>query len=146
MSELLKIDSIDNNGRGVARRDGKAIFVEGAITNEIVEANIYQKKDSFEVAHTERILKESSSRVSPKCPNYGLCGGCSMQHIDPSTQVAVKQRTLEDNFKHIAKIKIPKVLPAIHGPYWNYRYRARLSVRYVRKKEDVLVGFREKKG
>lgn len=146
MSEIIKIDSIDNNGRGVARRDGKAIFVDGAILNETVEANIYQKKDSFEVATATRIIKESSARVTPRCPNYGVCGGCSMQHIDPSTQVAVKQRTLEDNLWHIGKVEKAKVLPPIHGPYWGYRYRARLSVRYVRKKNDVLVGFREKKG
>ena len=146
MSEVLSIESIDNEARGIARRDGKAIFVEGALPGEVVEANIFRKKPSYEIGRAEKILRQSFMRVKPKCPNYGVCGGCAMQHLEPSAQVAVKQRTLEDNFKHIAHLTIPHVLPAMHGPSWGYRYRARLSVRYVRKKESVLVGFRERKG
>lgn len=146
MSEILSIESLDNEARGIARRDGKAIFVEGALPGEVVEANIYRKKPSYENAHTVRVIKPSFMRVEPKCPNYGVCGGCAMQHLEPSAQVAVKQRTLEDNFKHIAGLKIPHVLPPIYGPTWGYRFRARLSVRYVRKKDSVLIGFREKKG
>ncbi len=146
MSEVFSIESIDNEARGIAHRDGKAIFVQGALPGEIVEANIIRKKPSYEVARTEKIIRPSFMRVEPKCPNYGVCGGCAMQHLEPSAQVAVKQRTLEDNFKHIGRITIPHVLPAIHGPSWGYRFRARLSVRYVRKKEAALVGFRERKG
>ncbi|MDY3330777.1 MAG: 23S rRNA (uracil(1939)-C(5))-methyltransferase RlmD [Pelistega sp.] len=146
MSEILSIESLDNEARGIARRDGKAIFVEGALPGELVEANIYRKKPSYENAHTVRVLKPSFMRVEPKCSNYGVCGGCAMQHLEPSAQVAVKQRTLEDNFKHIAGLTIPHVLPPIYGPTWGYRFRARLSVRYVRKKDSVLIGFREKKG
>ncbi|NOL49640.1 23S rRNA (uracil(1939)-C(5))-methyltransferase RlmD [Pelistega europaea] len=146
MSEILSIESLDNEARGIARRDGKVVFVEGALPGELVEANVYRKKSSFDNAHTMRILKQSFMRVEPQCPNYGVCGGCAMQHLEPSAQVAVKQRTLEDNFKHIAGLKIPQVLPAIYGPTWGYRFRARLSVRYVRKKDAVLIGFREKRG
>jgi len=146
MSEILTIESLDNEARGIARRDGKAIFVEGALPGERVEATIFRKKPSYENARAERILKQSFMRVEPKCPNYGVCGGCAMQHLEPSAQVAVKQRTLEDNFKHIAKLAIPQVLPAIYGPTWGYRFRARLSVRYVRKKDSVLIGFRERRG
>lgn len=146
MSEIFSIESIDNEARGIARREGKAIFVEGALPGETVKVNIFRKKPTYEIGRTEKILRQSYMRVVPKCPNYGVCGGCAMQHLEPSAQVAVKQRTLEDNFKHLAHLSIPHVLPAIHGPSWGYRFRARLSVRYVRKKEDVLVGFRERKG
>ncbi|WP_159990483.1 23S rRNA (uracil(1939)-C(5))-methyltransferase RlmD [Pelistega ratti] len=146
MSEILSIESLDNEARGIARREGKVVFVEGALPREVVEANIYRKKEAYENAHTVRVIKESFMRVTPKCPNFGICGGCAMQHVEPSAQVAAKQRTLEDNFKHIAQLTIPHVLPPIYGPTWGYRFRARLSVRYVRKKGEVLVGFREKKG
>lgn len=146
MSEILSVESLDNEARGIARRDGKVVFIEGALPGELVEANVYRKKDSYDNAHTVKVIQPSFMRVTPKCPNYGVCGGCAMQHLESSAQVAVKQRTLEDNFKHIAGLKIPQVLPPIYGPTWGYRFRARLSVRYVRKKDTVLIGFREKRG
>ncbi len=145
MSEVLSIESLDLEARGIARREGKTIFVQGALPGEVVEATIIRKKPSYEIARTQRVLKESSLRVTPRCPNFGMCGGCAMQHLDTSTQVAVKQRALEDCFQHISKLKIPQVLAPMHGPDWGYRYRARLSVRYVRKKGTVLVGFHERK-
>lgn len=146
MSEILTIESMDLEARGVARRDGKTIFVVGALPGETVQANVYRKKPSYEIAFAEKILEPSPLRVEPPCPNYGMCGGCAMQHLEPKAQVAIKQRALEDCFMHIGKLKIPQVLPAIYGPSWQYRYRARLSVRYVIKKGEVLVGFRERKG
>lgn len=146
MSEILTIESMDLEARGVARRDGKTIFVVGALPGERVQGNVYRKKPSYEIAFAEKILEPSSLRVEPPCPNYGVCGGCVMQHLDPKAQVAIKQRALEDCFKQIAKLEIPQVLAAIYGPTWRYRYRARLSVRYVIKKGAVLVGFRERKG
>ncbi|MFV9473242.1 23S rRNA (uracil(1939)-C(5))-methyltransferase RlmD [Advenella sp. RU8] len=145
MSEVLSIESLDLEARGIARREGKTIFVQGALPGEVVEATILRKKPSYEVARTQRVLKESSLRVTPRCPNFGMCGGCAMQHVDTATQVAVKQRALEDCFRHISKLNIPHVLAPMHGPDWGYRYRARLSVRYVRKKGTVLVGFHERK-
>ena len=146
MSEIFTIESIDLEARGIARRDGKTIFVEGALPGEKVRANVVRKKSSYEIAVTQEVLKASSLRVEPLCPNFGVCGGCLMQHLEPSAQVAIKQRALEDSFKHIGKLTIPQVLPAIYGPTWHYRYRARLSVRYVFKKGGVLIGFRERKG
>lgn len=145
MSEFFTIESIDLEARGIARRDGKTIFVEGALPGEKVRANVVRRKPSYEIAVTQEVLKASSLRVEPKCPNFGVCGGCLMQHLEPRAQVAIKQRALEDCFKHIAKLAIPQVLPAIYGPNWHYRYRARLSVRYVAKKGGVLIGFRERK-
>ena len=139
------IESLDQEGRGVAHAEGKVIFIESALPGEVVTYNAYRKKPSFELAQVGQILKPSFTRVAPRCPHFGLCGGCSMQHLDVRAQVAAKQRVLEDNLKHIGRVEPELVLPAVHGEAWGYRYRARLSVRYVRKKEAVLVGFHEKR-
>ena len=143
---LLTIESLDHEGRGIAHRtDGKTIFVDGAITGETVNYSIYRKKDSFEMAQLTRLVRESFMRVKPLCPHFGVCGGCSLQHIEPSAQIAAKQRVMEDNLSHIGKVKATYLLPPIHGPAWGYRTRARLSVRLVEKKGGVLVGFHERR-
>jgi 23S rRNA (uracil1939-C5)-methyltransferase len=148
--DLLTIESLDIEAQGIAHRaDGKVVFVEGALPFEQVTANVYRKKPSFEKAMLTTIYQESSQRVRPACPSFGMhtgaCGGCKMQHLHVSAQVAVKQRVLEDNLRHIGKLTAGNMLRPIEGPSWNYRYRARLSVRYVRKKGAVLVGFHERK-
>jgi len=145
MAEVLNIESLDLEARGVARRDGKVVFVEGALPNERVTAETVRKKSSYEIARLDEVLRPSSLRVAPKCPHFGVCGGCVMQHLEPSAQVAIKQRALEDTFWHVGKVRPQRILPALHGPTWGYRYRARLSVRYVQKKGGVLVGFHERK-
>ncbi len=145
MSEPLCIESLDHEGRGVAHLDGKTIFVEGALPGERVTYSSYRKKPSFEQAQVGEILKASPLRVAPQCRWFGICGGCSHQHLDESAQVAVKQRVLEDCFTHIGKVTPETMLPPIHGQTWGYRTRARLSVRNVAKKGGVLVGFHERK-
>lgn len=145
MSQITKIESLDNEGRGVAHVDGKTIFISNALPYELVTYSSYRKKNSFEMADAVDILRESSARTEPYCPNFGMCGGCSMQHVEFSSQVAVKQRVLEDTLAHIGKVKPMMVLPPIAGAPWGYRHRARMSVRYVTKKDAVLVGFHEKR-
>jgi 23S rRNA (uracil1939-C5)-methyltransferase len=140
------IESIDHEGRGIAHADGKVIFIEGALTGERVTYSSYRKKNNYEQAKVEQILKQSFMRVQPKCPVFGVCGGCSMQHLETRAQVAVKQRVLEDNLQRIGKVKPEVVLPPIYGQAWAYRQRARLSVRHVLKKNKTLVGFREQNG
>jgi len=142
---FLQIESLDQEGRGIARRDGKVIFIEGALPGESVEIETYRKKAAFEVAVATTIRNESASRTTPGCEFFGLCGGCSLQHMDSRTQVAAKQRVLEDNLLHIGKVTPEQILPAIHGPAWGYRHRARLTSRYVFKKGGALVGFHEKR-
>ncbi len=139
------IESLDQEGRGVAHADGKAIFIEGALPGELVTYSPYRKKQNFELAQVAQILKPAFGRVVPQCEYFGTCGGCSMQHLDARAQVAAKQRVLENNLKHIGKVAPELILPAIYGTAWGYRYRARLSVRYVAKKNAVLVGFHEKR-
>ena len=140
------IESLDQEGRGIAHADGKVIFIEGALTGEHVTYSSYRKKPSYEQAQVGQILKQSFMRVQPKCANFGVCGGCSMQHLEARAQVAVKQRVLEDNLERIGKVKPETMLPPIYGQAWGYRQRARLSVRHVLKKGKTLVGFREKNG
>lgn len=148
--EHLSVRSLDLEGQGVAHRaDGKVVFIDGALPYEVVSARIHRSKSSFDKGTLTQVHRESSQRVVPHCPHFGLhegaCGGCKMQHLHPAAQVAVKQRALEDQFRHIAKLRPDRILRAIEGPAWAYRYRARLSVRYVRKKGAVLIGFHERK-
>ena len=148
--DSLHIESLDLEAQGVAHRaDGKVVFVEGALPFEQVSASTYRKKNNWEQATLTAIHRESSQRVVPQCPHFGLhagaCGGCKMQHLHPAAQVATKQRVLEDNLWHLGKVKPDMVLRPIEGPTWGYRYRARLSVRHVHKKGVVLVGFHERK-
>jgi 23S rRNA (uracil1939-C5)-methyltransferase len=142
---ILNIESLDHEGRGVAHLDGKTFFVDGALPGEICEASSYRKKPNFEQANATRILKSSPFRSAPACRWFGICGGCSHQHLDEAAQVACKQRVLEDAFAHIGKVTPESMLPPIHGPAWGYRTRARLSVRHVEKKGGMLVGFHEKR-
>ena len=141
----VTIESLDQEGRGVAHFDGKVIFIEGALTGETVSYSSYRKKPSFELAQVTQIYKSSSMRVQPKCKHFGVCGGCSMQHLEANAQVAVKQRILEDSLWHIGKVKAETILPPIYGQTWGYRERARISVRHVIKKGKTLVGFHEKR-
>lgn len=142
---IAEIESLDHEGRGVARVEGKAIFIEGALPGERVAYTSFRRKPTFENARADAILKPSSQRVTPRCPHFGVCGGCSMQHLDPLAQAAAKQRVLEDAFWHIARLRSESMLPPIVGPAWGYRRRARLTVRLVAKKGGVLVGFHERR-
>ena len=146
----LRVGSLDMEAQGIARRpDGKVVFIEGALPFEVVSVKVGRKKNNWEQGTVTEIHRESSQRVRPGCPHFGLhqgaCGGCKMQHLHPAAQVAIKQRVLEDNLWHLAKVKAETVLRPIEGPAWGYRYRARLSVRYVAKKGEVLIGFHERK-
>lgn len=142
---IARIESLDREGRGVAHVDGKTIFVDGAVTGEEVEYAVYRKKPAWEAAQVLRIRREASSRVAPRCSFFGTCGGCSMQHVDERTQVASKQRVLEDALWHVGRVRPETMLRPLHGLAWGYRHRARMSVRWVEKKGGSLVGFRERK-
>lgn len=148
--DWLLVESLDLEAQGVAHRcDGKVVFIEGALPFELVSADVKRKKNNWEQGTVTAIHRESAQRVRPACPHFGLhagaCGGCKMQHLHAAAQVAVKQRVLEDNLWHLGKVKADTILRPIEGPAWGYRYRARLSVRHVRKKGAVLVGFHERK-
>jgi 23S rRNA (uracil1939-C5)-methyltransferase len=148
--EWLEVESLDLEAQGVAHdSQGKVVFIEGALSTESVQVQVHRRKNNWEQASMTALARESSQRVLPQCPHFGLhpgaCGGCKMQHLHPAAQVAVKQRTLEDSLWHLAKVKCERVLRPIEGPAWGYRNRARLSVRHVAKKGTVLVGFHERR-
>jgi 23S rRNA (uracil1939-C5)-methyltransferase len=151
MQEIfIDIKSLDMDARGVGHlknedgSQGKVIFVEGALPGERVSFETLRKKKNWESGRMVTLQKASSMRVEPKCPHFWHCGGCSMQHLEPSAQVAMKQRVLEDNLWHIGKTKAEHIMRPMYGPTWGYRYRARLSVRHVPKKGGMLVGFHER--
>jgi len=121
------------------------VFVEGALPGEDVDFALLRKKASHEFGKATAVLNSSSSRIPPRCPHFGVCGGCATQHADSRTQMAAKQRWLEENLARIGKVGAQSLLPIVYGPDWGYRNRARLSVRRVPKKGGVLVGFREKR-
>jgi 23S rRNA (uracil1939-C5)-methyltransferase len=148
--EWLTVESLDLEGRGVARNaQGKVVFIDGALPGEAVRVQVSRSKNNWEQATMIALRRESAQRVRPVCPHFGLhagaCGGCKVQHLHPSAQVAVKQRVLEDSLWHLAKVKPELMLRPIEGPSTGYRFRARLSVRHVHKKGAVLVGFHERK-
>ena len=145
MTTELTIESLDQEGRGIAHVDGKVVFVEGALPGEHVSAEIVKRKPNYEIARAVAISAPSADRVAPRCPHFGVCGGCTLQHADPALQLAAKQRALEDALLRIGRVGPDVLLPAIAGPAWEYRYRARLSVRDVPKKGGVLIGFHERK-
>ena len=140
----LDIESIDLEGHGVAHHEGKVVFVRGAMPGERVLARVVRSKPRFDVAETVDVIRPSPGRVVPRCPHFGVCGGCAAQHVDIRYQVAFKQRALEDTLAHLGRVRAECQLPAMEGPAWHYRHRARLTVRHVPKKGGVLVGFHEK--
>jgi len=139
------VESLDHEGLGVAHVDGKVTFIEGAVTGERVRFARRKSGVSFDVGIVTEVLRPSALRTDPRCAYFGVCGGCAMQHVDAAVQVAAKQRVLEDNLARLGKVVPDRVLPPIVGPAWGYRNRARLSARYVAKKDGVLVGFRERR-
>lgn len=142
----LQIGSLSHDGRGVARQDGKAVFVSGALPGERVRANYTKVHRDYDEAIAEEILEASPRRVEPKCSHFGVCGGCSLQHLDPASQIESKERVLLDALERLGGVVPQKVLPPLMSSVWGYRRKARLGVRYVAKKGRVLIGFRERQG
>lgn len=142
---LYTISALDQEGRGVAHRDGKALFIENALPGERVNFIARRIKPNYEIGIADVHAETSPFRVTPRCRYFGTCGGCSLQHIDANAQVAFKQRVLEEQLERIGRVRADVILSPVYGPVWEYRYRARFSVRYVAKKGGVLVGFHQKR-
>ena len=144
--EPLEADVVDlaHDGRGIARLAGKAVFIEGALPGERVRFRVIKRRRRLEEAVLLEILTASPDRVTPRCAHFGLCGGCSLQHLSADAQLAAKQRQLLDNLERIGGVRPQRVIEALKGPAFAYRRRARLGVKYVHKKGRVLAGFRER--
>ena len=143
---IQEADILDlaHDGRGIARLDGKAVFVDGALPGERVRLRIIKRRRQFDEAGLVEVLSASPDRVAPACAHFGICGGCSLQHLSATAQITAKQRQLLDNLERIGRVRPEQVLPPLRGPQWAYRRRARLGVKYVHKKGRVLAGFRER--
>ncbi|TWI03510.1 23S rRNA (uracil1939-C5)-methyltransferase [Luteimonas cucumeris] len=135
---------LSHDGRGVARRDnGKTVFIAGALPGETVMAKQTARSRSFDEAVTLEVLQASPDRVPPRCPHFGTCGGCALQHLDEAKQILAKQRVLRENFERIGHVTPESWLPPLTDDAWGYRRKGRFSVRRVEKKDKTLVGFRE---
>ncbi len=145
-AEPQEADIVDlaHDGRGIARVDGKAVFIDGALPGERVRFRLIKRRRQWDEGALVEVLAASPDRVAPRCLHFGICGGCSLQHLSPAAQVAAKQRQLLDNLERIGRVQPERVLAPLRGPEWAYRRRARLGVRYVHKKGRVLAGFRER--
>ncbi|MEF3169012.1 MAG: 23S rRNA (uracil(1939)-C(5))-methyltransferase RlmD [Deltaproteobacteria bacterium] len=137
--------SLSHDGRGVARVDGKAVFLDGGLTGEKVRFMRLRKRSRFDEGRVVEVIEPSPDRVPPACPHFGVCGGCSLQHLRPSAQIAFKEGVLIELLERFGGIAPDEILPPLTGPVLGYRRSARLGVRYVQKKGKVLVGFREKR-
>ena len=141
----LDIESLSHEGRGISHYDNKIIFTRGALPGEQVIASRSLSRSKYEEADMIEILKKSPDRIEAKCQVYGICGGCSFQHLSSENQISVKESWLKSAFMGQAKSEPKEWLDPLQDSGWGYRRKARLGVRYVPKKEKVLVGFRERK-
>ena len=146
LSSVQEADIVDlaHDGRGVARVEGKAVFVEGALPGERVRFRILKRRRHMDEAGLVEVLVASPERAAPRCAHFGICGGCSLQHLSPAAQLAAKQRQLLENLQRIGNVQPTRVLEPLRGPEWAYRRRARLGIKFVHKKGRVLAGFRER--
>jgi 23S rRNA (uracil1939-C5)-methyltransferase len=140
---MAHVESLNHEGRGVARIDGKVTFIDGALPGEDVRIRYLRQLAKFDSADTIEVLTPSPERVTPHCPHFGVCGGCLLQHQAPSAQITAKQQSLGNLLAHVGKVSPERWLPPLTGPVWGYRRRARLGAHWVSRRGGVLVGFRE---
>lgn len=140
----LSITSLSHDGRGIAHVDGKTVFVDGALPGEQVSAVYVKRHSKYDEARATSINVAATDRTTPQCAHFGVCGGCSLQHMSSSAQLKFKQQVLLEQLRHIGNTEPKEVLPPLTSPVWGYRRKARLGIRYVIKKGKILVGFREK--
>jgi 23S rRNA (uracil1939-C5)-methyltransferase len=140
----VTIESLSHDGRGVTHIDGKTLFVSGALAGETVDCVYTNKRSKFDEAKTVCVHQANEQRVEPRCRFYELCGGCSLQHLDTQAQIEHKQSILAEQLQHFGKVKVESWLEPLTDDHWSYRRKARLGVKFVHKKESVLVGFRER--
>lgn len=146
ISKIATIESLSHEGRGIAHEGGKTIFLDNALPGEEVEFIYTHRRSKFSSGIATRTLKPSKCRVAPICIYYNQCGGCSFQHLSVIDQLNFKEKVFLEQMKHVNGVVLEKVDRRITGPGTNYRNRARLSVKYVEKKQQLLIGFHEKNG
>lgn len=143
---IATIETMSHDGRGITHLNGKTVFVNGALPGEAVQFQMVHQRNHFDEAQVTQVLSESAQRRQARCPHFGTCGGCSLQHLDLTAQLHYKQQSLQELLWRQAKIQPQQWLPPITSPAWEYRRKARLGVKFVEKKQQVMVGFRERQG
>jgi 23S rRNA (uracil1939-C5)-methyltransferase len=141
----VTIESLCHDGRGVAHVSGKVVFIDEALPGEEIEFIYTDSHKDYAEGRMLKLFNRAPERVEPECPHYGVCGGCSFQHVASEKQIEIKQELLKEQFSRIGKVEIPEIWEALIGPHWGYRAKARMGVKYVEKKGRVLVGFRERR-
>lgn len=141
--EPLKAEvyALSHDGRGIANVDQKTTFIQGALPQETVAFKFTQKRSTYNEGETLEVLVPSPERVTPPCQHFGLCGGCSLQHMSDHTQMMLKQQTLLEQLKHFGKVEPDHILAPLHANSLGYRRKARLGAKFVIKKDEMLVGF-----
>ena len=132
----LRIEDVAFGGKGVAREQGKAVFVPYTIEGEIVSAEIMREKKQFAEAELVEVKESSQHRVEPQCPYFGRCGGCAYHHISYEHQLAIKWRQVRDALQRIGKLKDVPMRPIMPSPK-QYAYRNRITVHA----QDGKIGF-----
>jgi 23S rRNA (uracil1939-C5)-methyltransferase len=140
----VTVESLSHEGRGITHVAGKTVFVDSGLPSEKLIIQYTRQHSRYSEAKILEIMEPAAERVTAKCEHYGICGGCSFQHVSPEYQIAHKQKILLEQLQHIGGVQPDNILPPLTGPVWGYRRRARLGVRYVEKKQKLLIGFREK--
>lgn len=138
------IETLAHDGRGIARIDGKTVFIDGALAGESVRFQYTRQHSKFDEAKTVEVLSESADRVTAKCAHFGVCGGCSLMHMQPQAQLQLKQNTLAEQLTHFGQLTPEQWLAPLTGPLWGYRRKARLGVKYVHKKQKSAGWFSRK--
>ena len=140
---LATVDGLSHDGRGVARKDGKAVFITGALVGETVRAKQVAHGRHYDEAVTLEVMEASADRVIPKCVHYEQCSGCVLQHLEPTQQIVAKHSVLKESFTRIGQVEPKEYFEPIRMGNWQYRRKGRFSVRWVEKKDRAVVGFRE---
>ena len=141
----VTIESLAHDGRGITHVDGKIIFIDEALPGEKLDFIYTDSRRDYAEGKVVKLHTQAEERVTPQCPHFGSCGGCSFQHVKDDVQISIKEDLLKEQFSRIAKVDIPQIWEPITGPHWVYRRKARMGVKYVAKKGRVLVGFRERR-
>jgi 23S rRNA (uracil1939-C5)-methyltransferase len=144
ITQEVFVQGLSHEGRGVAKLGGKTLFIEGALKDERVRFVLKKKNRKYDEANVVEVLNAASNRVMPKCAHFAICGGCALQHMEPSSQISFKQAVLLEQLRHFGGVLPQEVLAPIIGPSFGYRRKARLGVKFVSNKNKILVGFREK--
>ena len=140
----LTLDRLTQDGRGIGRWQGRTVFAEGGLPGEKVDTRVMRARSKLIETRVERVLEASPERLSPPCPHFALCGGCSLQHMPRQTQLEIKQQALAQQLQHFAGLQPARWMPALTGPDYGYRQRTRLSMRWDRQAQRLVVGYRQR--